>query len=618
MGFLFGVVNLDGQLIEEGQLQRLAEKVKWPGFLSYEEYYGSFGMGYCHRPDRPSRVATFRKEEFTLICDARIYNLEELKQSFSFNNLAELFFLAYQKWGEGFPNYINGDFAGVIIDEQNQHVLLVRDHIGVRPLCYTLLEDTLVFASHEFGIAASGCTEIKLCEKAFLAEYLTLNVNTPYEQTSFERIKKCVPGFTTIVEKNSIRKEQYWFPEKIQTNKSLSIEESISNLRELLKDVTLVRTENAKIGTHVSGGLDSCGVAAVLACNVPNPENLQGYSWSPDQLAHDPGIKHEKFLIDEFVKETGISLKYIPTAAENLLSRLETPEFERVEVEEATMRLAEKDDIEYMFSGWGGDEFLSISGQGAMNHIVFNGHFLDFARYVKRYGIRTTLATLRLEVLPVFKNSDLTGKKERNKYLSIFKSGVYGSESELLRNNGLGFIYAQRHLRKVLDWKIYHYHLPQRMDSWAYYGEKYGIEYKFPLLDKALLEYYLTVPVEYSYRMMQPRYIFKEIMKGILPDVIRTRNDKQDYLFHKYIMDKKERLFDFLNSHLQYFRDFEGNELMDIPKVQALANSRPTDLYDVVNRILLLEIFIRYREMHRKYINPVPVELEPQISGELG
>lgn len=603
MGFLFGMVSMTGRNIEATQLAELADKVKWPGFNVVKESFGSFGIGYCHHTNRSSGISIFRNSDLTVICDARVYNAGELKSSLSFSTTAELFALAYNKWGEVFPDHFNGDFAAVIIDEKKQHVIMVRDHIGVRPLCYTVTGETLVFASHEFGIAASGCIEPKLCEKVFLSEQFLFHVNTPYEQTSFEGIKKCVPGFTTLVSRQDVRKIQYWFPENIKTNKNLTMSQSVSMLREALDKATLRRMGNVNMGTHVSGGLDSCGIAAMVARHLPDASALQGYSWSPDQLAHDPDIKHEKLLIDEFVKEIGIPLQYIPTAEENLLSRMETPEFERMEVEEATMRLAEKDGIEFMFSGYGGDEFLSFATRGAVNHIVFKGHFWDFARFVKKYGIRMAVAMLKAEVLPVFQRKYSIGANVREKYLPLFKSAVYGTEYELMRQNGQDFYFAQRDLRKFINWQIYHYHLPQRMDSWAYYGEKYGIEYKFPLLDKHLLEHHLSIPVAFFYKNWEPRYLFKEIMRGILPDVIRKRKDKENYLFQKYILDKKERLFNHLHTHLQYFEDFEGNRLMDIPKLQELVDSKPSDLLDTVNRTLILEIFIRYREMHRRYVD---------------
>jgi hypothetical protein len=39
---------------------------------------------------------------------------------------------------------------------------------------------------------------------------------------------------------------------------------------------------------------------------------------------------------------------------------------------------------------------------------------------------------------------------------------------------------------------LHMYHIPDRMDSWSLHSERYGFTYKYPLLDKAVLEFGLV------------------------------------------------------------------------------------------------------------------------------
>ena len=70
------------------------------------------------------------------------------------------------------------------------------------------------------------------------------------------------------------------------------------------------------------------------------------------------------------------------------------------------------------------------------------------------------------------------------------------------------------------------YHIPERMDSWSLYAERYGFEYKYPLLDKELLEYWFSIPVKHTYKNFETRLLYREAMKGILTEKIRKRTDK--------------------------------------------------------------------------------------------
>ena len=54
---------------------------------------------------------------------------------------------AYAKWGERFPEYLNGDFALGIYDPCRRQLLLARDAIGLRPLYYYRTGDIFLFGS---------------------------------------------------------------------------------------------------------------------------------------------------------------------------------------------------------------------------------------------------------------------------------------------------------------------------------------------------------------------------------------------------------------------------------------------------------------------------------------
>jgi hypothetical protein len=151
---------------------------------------------------------------------------------------------------------------------------------------------------------------------------------------------------------------------------------------------------------------------------------------------------------------------------------------------------------------------------------------------------------------------------------------------------------------------LHNYHLPERMDSWAFYGERYGIEYKYPLLDKELLEFWFTVPVKHTYQTMIPRYLYREAMKGLLPDMIRLRSDKSEAFLTSFNMLKRMNILE---------------EIAQVNKTNSIVNSFSFIKINVINKILegsnnLNKPFIygslgqlfRYHALYQKYISSQP------------
>lgn len=54
----------------------------------------------------------------------------------------------------------------------------------------------------------------------------------------------------------------------------------------------------------------------------------------------------------------------------------------------------------------------------------------------------------------------------------------------------------------------------------------FSLESRTPFLDYRLVEYTLSTPSEHKIRNGETKYILREAMKGILPEIIRKRKDK--------------------------------------------------------------------------------------------
>ena len=90
----------------------------------------------------------------SMICNGEIFNFRELRDElaakghvFATGTDVEVIIHLYEEQGLDFVNRLNGQFAIALYDGKRRRLLLVRDHIGICPLFYTVVGGRVVFAS---------------------------------------------------------------------------------------------------------------------------------------------------------------------------------------------------------------------------------------------------------------------------------------------------------------------------------------------------------------------------------------------------------------------------------------------------------------------------------------
>lgn len=604
MAFIFGIIDLDNKDIAPSCLHTLCNSVKWEVFTEQLSSAGPVALGFAHHPQRKPSAWIYRNELTTVLCDARIFNTDKLYTEFPFTNPAEAFSRAYLKWGVDAPAHVEGEYAAVIIDHREQSVCLFRDHIGARPLTYAVAGHSLIFASHEFGIAASGLVETTLNDLTFLCDIQGVGLDGKYQDSVFSNIRKVLPGHTVLCKGERISSHKYWFPENIRPNSQIrTLAEAVEGLRAVILEATRQRMGPVRTGAHLSGGLDSSGIAAIVARELEHPSLLQTYSWTPDHYEATIEKADEKELIDDFVAQTGVSMKYMKVAQDRLNMFGKHPEFVKMDIELSTMEEASRDGVAYLFSGWGGDEFASLSLRGALNYIVFNGRMRLFFKWMRSFGIKGTISRFREEVINAFlAPHKLTGMR-RPAVFKHLKATIAAQERALVKSFSKGFIYGKGDRTGFMLRLLYNYHIPARMDSWSYYGEKYGIEYKYPLADKVVIEYFLSIPPRFTCHTRASRYLYREALKGILPEKIRTRPNKHEDIFQKYRLEKLGHHIASLQENPSLFDDFDGNKLYDTVKIKETLLATYEDIPDRLLQNLILSSFLRYKKLYMKYVS---------------
>ena len=69
----------------------------------------------------------------------------------------ELILIAFIHYGSEIFKKFNGIFSFAIYNESKKELILVRDHLGIKPLYYTILDNTLIFSTESTPNPPKSC-----------------------------------------------------------------------------------------------------------------------------------------------------------------------------------------------------------------------------------------------------------------------------------------------------------------------------------------------------------------------------------------------------------------------------------------------------------------------------
>lgn len=283
---------------------------------------GSVGLGHTrlsivdlspagHQPMSDERG------ECWVVFNGEIYNFPELRQElvrdgmrFRSRSDTEVILYAYRKYGVGCVQRFRGMFAFALWDRRNQRLVLARDRVGKKPLKYHLDDRQLIFASELKAILTQPEVSREVDIEA-VDEYLTYQY-VPSPKTGFRDIQKLPPGHTMVIElRNSeqphITVEQYWrldFSQKA----TYAVREWEERVEEKLREAVRLRLiADVPLGAHLSGGIDSGLVVALMAQEVVEPVRTFSIGFTEDAYDERPyaraiaqryGTNHEEFVME--------------------------------------------------------------------------------------------------------------------------------------------------------------------------------------------------------------------------------------------------------------------------------------------------------------------------------
>ncbi|MFP4323366.1 MAG: asparagine synthase (glutamine-hydrolyzing), partial [Anaerolineales bacterium] len=211
-----------------------------------------------------------------LVFNGEIFNHRDLRPGlaarghrFETEADTEVILHLYEEYGPACALHLNGQFAFALWDGRTEHLLLVRDRFGIKPLYYTVRDDRLLFASEIKALLQDPTIPRRLNYRA-LAEHFTFQ-NMFGEHTLFEDIYLLPPGHWLQVDSDGhIRQQTYW--DMTFTGDAAQSEAALeAELRAHLQTaVGRQLMSEVPVGAHLSGGMDSGSIATLASMQIPH------------------------------------------------------------------------------------------------------------------------------------------------------------------------------------------------------------------------------------------------------------------------------------------------------------------------------------------------------------
>ena len=498
-------------------------------------------------------------ESLWIVFNGEIFNHIELREEllaqghlFKTHSDTEVIVHLYETYGPEFVHKLNGQFAIAIWDRNKQELFLARDRVGIRPLYYTEVEDTFVFASEIKSFLEFPDLALKISPKA-VSEYFTFWTSLS-PGTAFEGVYEVPPGTYMVIKEGSKVQTKYWELPLVKPDgyKHTNMAEAAKAFEAVFSDAVKLRLRaDVQVAAYLSGGLDSSVTTSFI--KDISPENLRTFSLGFTEKDYDESA-YQNVAADYFKTQHSSITCGPEDIAESFKSVVWHAEAPLLRTAPAPMGLLAKSvrgqGIKVVITGEGADELL-----GGYN-IFKETKIRRFWAKDPGSKFRPLLLKKLYPYLPQMNNANNNVLKMFFGYkLNETASPIY---SHLLRWNNTSRIknyLSQEYRASIGDYdpiKKMEEQVGDKLDGldpllkaqWiemnifmsgyllSSQGDRMGmahsIEGRYPFLDHRVIEFCMGLHPDLKLNGLDEKYLLKKLMKGRLPETILER-PKQAY-----------------------------------------------------------------------------------------
>ena len=516
------------------------------------------GVGLAHRRLSIIDLVTghqpmaVREGEIWITYNGEIYNYIELREEleargcgFATQSDTEVLLQMYATFQEDCLSHLNGMFGFAIWDGPRRRLFAARDRLGIKPFYYFWDGETLLFASEIKALLEHPQIGPTLdCEA--LQDYLDLQYCLG-DKTLFAGIKRLLPGHFLSWEDGQLRVQRYWDLD-FTPDPDIREEEVTDRLVGLLEDAVRLRLRSdVPVGTHLSGGMDSSTIACLAARLLDTELQVFTGGFRGDQ-------KYDESSYARLVADH-IGARYheiFPRAGdladtfESLIYYLDEPIAGAAVFPQYFLSRLASENVKVVLGGQGGDEIFC----GYTRYLIA---YLEACLQKAIYGQAPMVEGVSLEDLtpnlpylrgyePTMQrlfSQDLFAAPADRYYRLLLRSqdmdGILNAEWQIANYSTLEafraeYMYPQT--EALIDRMLYvdiKNHLQSLLQLEDRTSMAVSLESRLPLLDHRIVELVFSVPAVLRFGAGQPKYLFRQAIRDIVPAPVLERKDKMGF-----------------------------------------------------------------------------------------
>ena len=521
-------------------------------------------------------IETFSFGSYVLVYNGQIYNTKELKKELEKNNFninthsdTEILLKSYILYGKDIVHHLNGIFAFAVLDTNKKEVFLARDHFGVKPLFYTNVNDTLVFASEIKALFEYPGIK-KVIDNQGISELFGIGPAHTPGTTIFKDIYELKPAHFAIFNEYGLHIERYW---KLKSEKHTdNFEETCDKLKFLLKDsITRQLVSDMPLCTFLSGGLDS-SIITKFASDYCKDNGLPPLNtYSIDYLDNDKNFVKSDFQPNSDNYYIDLMTKNLHTNHHKIV--IDTPELAN-SLEDAMIArdmpgMADIDSSLLLFCKNVKKE-MTVSLTGECADEIFGGYpwfFREDALKSNTFPWSISLDERQQLLTPYI------GNKINLKDYIDYRYNESLNEVEILDSDSPQTAEKRKISHLTLNWFMQT--LLDRSDRMAMYN---GFELRVPFCDYRLAQYVWNIPWEWKAYKGREKGLLRFVAQDFIPEEIIYRKKSPYPKTHNptYLAKVKQMLTDIMKDKNAPINNLLNRDyILEILETDGKAFTRP-------------------------------------------
>ncbi len=494
-----------------------------------------------------SRQPLFNEDrQIVLTFNGEIYNYRDLQDRllqhghrFRTNGDGEVIAHLYEQYGPACVQQLRGMFGFALWDARQRRLLLARDRLGIKPLYYTVQNDTLIYASEIKAILQHPHVARTLNLDA-LKMYLAMRY-VPAPHTMFAGIHALPPGHILLCDATGVRVEQYWdipFVEQPDTQRSEGdyAEELEALLHEIVQQHLI---SDVPFGAFLSGGVDSSTIVALMTHFLDEPVQTFSVGFAEPWAAHSE-LTFAHLVARQYQTrhhDVIIAPHDISDAAAHVIWHLDQPIGDEATVANYMVAKLASQHVKMVLTGEGGDELFAGYGRYQWERRGAALRRMPVALRATALGASRLLHGLRGAKIALYALSHSDEAQRMRNWFPMYNSDMLAAllegqplEQHRTQNNAEQMFRSYLDRAGISDPINRMLYVDTRMwlvDDLLARGDKtsmaHSLEARVPFLDHKLVEFAARLPSHLKVNQLQRKYILKKVAERFLPKTIVYR-----------------------------------------------------------------------------------------------